>query len=127
MLDELKEQYPDGMEWGLTSSYTSQTAPAGWKDTCAGFVWMISDALFGTDSQINVVTTHKSLDDVKMGDVLWKKNNQTWYSHAVVVVGVTDKVIYTCSGNMGGKVAWDVTERRVALEAVPELTIYTRY
>ncbi len=123
MLDELKEQYPDGMEWSEDPKFDHYSPKFG-NGGCLSFAAIMSDTIFGEDAPL---TKHSNLANVKIGDVIWKKNSNTGYEHVVVVVGVTDKVIYTCSGNMGDMVAWDVTERRIDLAEIPELTIYTRY
>ena len=108
MLEELRSQYPEGMEWGLNDSYSSPATPAGYNNNaCAGFAWMLSDKLFGTDATVNSYYKHQDFDSLKVGDVLWIKSSNTGYNHAVVIISVDGDNYRACSGNVGGKVSWE--------------------
>ncbi len=119
MLEELKEEYPQGMEWG-DQEWTFYSSPivsaTGYHSHggCGGFAFRISDRIFGKDAPIY---KHQNFDDLKAGDVIWIQDKFTGYSHIVVVMeyfsedeaakqDITAAYFTACEGNSGGKINW---------------------
>ncbi len=56
----LKEQFPDGMQWGMEKLYTSPNkgrAMWGQQHACGAFALMVQDMIFGTGRKVNVKQT----------------------------------------------------------------------
>lgn len=77
ILERVREKYPEGMAWGWSDTYDSPSNPEGMNNNaCAGFAWMISDEIFGTNPLVNPYVEHKRFDELKVGDVLLIINNK---------------------------------------------------
>lgn len=123
ILEELKEEFPDGMEWGEDKSYSSKI---GFGGGCNAFAYMMSDRIFGKDAPVKM---HSDFSDVKVGDIIWTKNSSNNFSHLVVVTDVSDDRYEACSGNSDGKVTW-ADWGILSLYDDPDMAwsiIYTRY
>lgn len=101
ILEELKEEYPEGMAWGQEKTYTSPTIGTG--RACNAFAYMISDEIFG---QFAPLTKHQNFDDIKVGDIVWVKNSDTNYSHLFVITDIEEDICRGVSGNSNSKVEW---------------------
>jgi len=109
MLAEAEKGMPSGTKWDTSSFYNYGTkAFINYRtaNACSAFAGALSDYIFGKDAP---ATEHQNFDDIKVGDVLWLKNSDTGYAHAVFVTGIqpttSDSFEFT-NGNSGGKVNW---------------------
>ena len=124
ILEELKEEFPDGMEWGQEKTYTSPTIGTG--RACNAFAYMVSDEIFG---QFAPLTKHQNFDAIKVGDIIWVKNSDNDYSHLLIVTGIDGDVYRGVSGNSDGKVNWG-GRGRISYFSEPnfsESIVYSRY
>lgn len=125
ILDELKEEYPEGSSWGENDRYTSSVLGSGRE--CAGYAYMISDRIFGTLPQ----RTHKNYYDIKPGDIIEQKNSsgQTYHWSVVTTSPVdADGYFRTTGGNVGGGlVTWEGFGTAETMEAEGYSIIHTRY
>lgn len=101
ILEELKEEFPEGMAWGHEKFYASPTIGGG--GACNAFAYMISDRIFGKYAPL---IKHQNFDNVKVGDIIWTQNSENSYSHLMVVTNVDGNFFDGCSGNTDGKVSW---------------------
>ena len=101
ILEELKEEYPEGTAWGQEKTYTSPTIGTG--RACNAFAYVISDEIFG---QFAPLTKHQNFDDIKVGDIVWVKNSDTNYSHLFVITDIEEDICRGVSGNSNSKVEW---------------------
>ena len=125
ILEELKEEYPEGSSWGANDRYTSAVLGSGRE--CAGYAFMISDKIFGALPQ----RTHKNYFDIKPGDIIEQKNSsgQTYHWSVVSTSPVdSDGYFRTTGGNVsGGLVTWDGFGTSEAMEDEGYSVIHTRY
>lgn len=125
MLEELKEEYPEGSSWGENDRYTSSVLGSGRE--CAGYAYMISDRIFGSLPQ----RTHKNYYDIKPGDIIEQKNSsgQTYHWSVVTTSPVdADGYFRTTGGNVGGGlVTWEGFGTAETMEAEGYSIIHTRY
>ena len=132
MLDEIKKNFPDGMEWNSGSRYYYITGMYG-HGRCGGcnsWAAAVSDALFGEDAP---VITHHDFYKIKPGDVYWRTSNYN-NGHVVFAIGYPDEYGYfkDCEGNVSGKIHWIFDEGIELLkewgpEWVANSTVYSRY
>lgn len=104
-LDKIQQSMPEGTIWGPEGKYNYYFGkysekwgyPGG--GGCAAFGWGVSDAIFGEDAP---VIQHQNFDNLKIGDVIWIKKEQT-EGHVCVVMSNQDEdgYVLTCSGNVG--------------------------
>lgn len=109
MLAEAEKGMPSKTKWDTSSFYNYGTkAFINYRtaNACSAFAGALSDYVFGKDAP---ATEHQNFDDIKVGDVLWIKNSDTGYAHAVLVTSLSpssaDSYEYV-SGNTGGEVWW---------------------
>ena len=133
VLDQIKEQYPDGTIWGPSGTpnnnwYKTETndagrdvidacMAAGYKSSrtgaCGGWMAMVSDTIFGMSGAPAREVT--KVTDLRPGDMLFKFDANTGKTlHACIVLSVDEPDyrgyyrVHTCDGNMnGGYVYWD--------------------
>ena len=124
ILEELKEEYPEGMAWGQEKTYTSPTIGTG--RACNAFAYMISDEIFG---QFAPLTKHQNFDDIKVGDIVWVKNSDTNYSHLFVITDIEEDICRGVSGNSNSKVEWRGRVRisNFSEPGYSQSVVYTRY
>lgn len=105
VLAELKEKYPEGMEWNTDPKYLYNSPQLGYGGGCNSFAYILSDTIFGKDAP---VTTHRNYGQLKVGDIEWTKNSENGYSHLSVVIEIDSSGLFFrgCSGNVSGKVSW---------------------
>lgn len=125
VLEELRSQYPEGMEWNSDPKYYYKSK-LGYGGGCNSFAYIFSDTIFGKDAPL---TKHQNFDQLKVGDVLWIKSSDNGYSHVVVIISVDGDNYHACSGNMGGKVSWEGSGDISFLKSdtASESMIYSRY
>ena len=120
---EMENQYPQGMNWDNSNSYTFKAdGTIGYG--CAGFAYLLSDAAFGSAP----VKQHTDFDNIRVGDII-RMNNDT---HSVVVLGFDGDYIVIAEGNMHlngssqGVINWG---RIISRDEVKETGTYvqTRY
>ena len=122
ILEELKEEYPTGTEWGAGKYYNSPTLGPAYE--CAAFAFMASDRIFGTLP----VRTHRNYDNIRPGDIIEMKNSSGQTYHWCVVATDIDSEGYfqVTSGNSGGKVAWGGAWWTIS-DMPQNDVVYTRY
>lgn len=104
MLEELKEEYPHGSDWGSDDRWSSPVMGNGRE--CAGYAFMISDKIFGNLPR-RVVT---DLSQIRPGDVIDERNSAGQNIHwCVASSSVEDDGFFSITeGNvLGGKVGWN--------------------
>ena len=92
----LKSQYPNGMKWDNSNTYTSKYI-IGYG--CAAFAWILSDAAFGYDAPAR---DHTDFNNIFVGDIL-RINNDT---HSVIVLEVKSNSVIIAEGNYSGAIKW---------------------
>ena len=122
ILEEIKEEYPDGTPWGTDKVYSSICFGTG--KECAAFAFMVSDRIFGDITFKRTVTNY---NHIRPGDVIYARfstGREHWY---VATSSVDDEGWFTCcSGNSNGEVAWG-TWGDVESAEKGGYIVYTRY
>jgi hypothetical protein len=139
----LKEYFPDGMEWSLTTGYKPMF---GWTtllssgqvkegsyhgQACSGFAVMLSEAAFGglPTKQWGVHDGNAAdyRDDFRVGDTVgyWSGPD----AHDVVVLSISASGLVVAEGNNNSKVKWGREVSWAELNRYPEFgfTVTTRY
>lgn len=93
-----KNSYPEGTRYTNDDFYAWNGGIYYGGFGCAGFAFMISDAIFG-DNQAEL---HCDLSKIRVGDILRINND----SHSVIVLEVNKDGVVVTEGNYGGKVHW---------------------
>jgi len=131
MLAELEAIFPDGTTWGdgtngtLYSHMSDITTGGG----CNAWAGMTADLLWGKGAEYS---NHSDLSNVKPGDIVQLMNKETGREHWFVVRGLGTSitgstVIFTCDGNVNGKVSWSSRPVGAAINDYPNSVIYTFY
>lgn len=131
----LKSQYPEGMTWTNANYYTWKAGIYSIGYGCAGFAFILSDAAFGSGSNLparvylgqggNVQNGpyKKDYSMIRVGDILRTTND----SHSVVVLEVKPTYVVVAEGNYGGTIHWGRIITKKALEEGELTYIMTRY
>lgn len=97
-IEALKADYPEGMRWTNSNSYTSKAlSTSGYG--CAGFAYLCSDAAFG---DAPITGTHSDFDKIRVGDILRINNN----THSVVVLEKRESSVIVTEGNYNSSIHW---------------------
>lgn len=115
----MKKKYPEGKAWSNDDYYYWEIDEC-FGFGCAGFAFLISDAVFGTKTP---VIEHNNLANLKVGDIIRIDHNH----HSVIVLDVAGDTITVCEGNYDKKVHWGRTLSKKKLETDEDLYINTRY
>ena len=116
----LKDQYPEGMRWTNSDSYT-----AVWKSYDNNFTWHVTGlgchafALILSDTAFGDLPfrEHTNFDNIRVGDLL----RIDYDTHTVVVLGIDGNRITIAEGNFNASVRWG---RVLTLERVKETGVY---
>jgi len=128
IIDRLRAEYPEGTPWDNSKSYDWYAVKEYAVFTgrgCAGFAFLVSDALFGTSAAAKKIENFNP-SDLKVGDIIRINNN----THSVVVLQVKSDSVIITEGNYivggTGTIHWD---RELPFSAIgkPGDYIYTRY
>lgn len=99
-----KQTYYEGLPWTDANNryYNPKWNLIGYG--CVAFAMTISDNVYGSNANINVIN-NPSPSDIRVGDVVkyYLPNNRT---HWVVVTDVSDTSITICEGNYNSKIHW---------------------
>lgn len=110
VLDQLRIEYPDGTEWGLTTTYPGRPDGRGLgsADACQGFAYLVSDRIFGTLPRYYSLIDQSRVGDL-MEDVPGDHMNVclTDYGTETFEGVVYPEQFRTVDGNSGGHVRWD--------------------
>ncbi len=112
----LKDSYPEGMSWTNDNSYQS-----GYRTGygCAGFAFMVQDAVFGKNTKKTTSTT-LDWDALRVGDHI-RMENVSGGEHSVIILSIDDNSITLCEGNYNFSIHWG---RTVTQEELEEKFIY---
>ena len=132
MLSEAEKGMPSRTKWDTSDFYQYGTRAFGnyrYAYACSAFAGALSDYIFGKDAP---VTEHQNFDNIKVRDVLWLKNSDTGYAHAILVTTIhptTDDSYGITNGNLGGLVMWEgyVYTSNWSATQRAETYVYSRY
>lgn len=93
-----KNSYPEGMRYTNDDFYAWNGGIYYGGYGCAGFAFMLSDAVFGK----NPSTIHYDMSKIRVGDIL-RINNDT---HSVIVLEVNNDGIVVAEANYNSSVHW---------------------
>lgn len=113
-----KNSYPEGMRYTNDDFYKWNGGIYYGGYGCAGFAFMLSDAVFG-DKQS---TIHYDMSKIRVGDIL-RINNDT---HSVIVLEVNSDGIVVAEANYNSSVHWGRTFSWSRLDNVLDY-VMTRY
>lgn len=120
ILIALQDDYPEGMPWDNSNSYSwniNYTIGYG----CAALAFLFSDAAFGYLPS-RTIYEDISIDDLRVGDILRLYGD----SHSAVVLEVNDDHIVIVEGNFNASVHWG--RQLHDYEIAEDVTYYqTRY
>lgn len=123
MLEELKEEYPQGMSWTDANTYYSPNFKMNGIG-CGAYAFTISDAIFGDLP----VRTHQNYDEIRVGDVIHFLNSAGENVHWSVVTVAPDSEGWFKTTDAGSDVdsavLWD---QWCAPEDMNNEVVYTRY
>ena len=116
----LQSAFPEGMPWTNDNYYfcrNNYTLGYG----CAGFVFLLSDAAFGS-APYETISGHITIDQLRVGDILRVYND----THSVIVLEVHEDYIVIAEGNYNSSIHWG---RVMTAQEVADATDYvlTRY
>ena len=114
ILIAFKTQYPQGMKWDNSITYTSKYI-IGYG--CAAFAWILSDTAFGFDASMR---QHKDFTNICVGDMIRINNN----SHTVIVLEVKSDRVIIAEANYDSAVNWG---RELLISNISGGHITTRY
>ncbi len=121
----LRESYPEGMSWTMANGYyLYRGTGCNYGAECAGYAYIINDAIFGTNPNARVITTYNP-SNFHVGDIV---RYITGYGsgHSVVVMQVTEDGIIVTEGNFAGTVHWGRLIPWIDLQ-MGFVEMYTRY
>lgn len=104
----LQASYPEGMLWTNDNSYHSGNR-TGYG--CAGFAFMVQDAVFGKGAKKTTLTT-LNWDDLRVGDHLRVLGG----GHSVIILSIDGDSITLCEGNYNSSIHWGRTMSQEELE-----------
>lgn len=104
----LKSEYPEGMRWTNDDFYAWNGGIFSGGYGCAGFAFILSDAVFG-DRQATM--TDYSYDELRVGDILH------FYTHFVIVLEKQTKGIVVAEGNYNSSIHWGRFISRATLDS----------
>lgn len=96
-----KDSYPEGMRYTNADFYRWKGGTYYGGYGCAGFAFMLSDAVFG-DVKARI---HYDINAIRVGDIL-RVNNDT---HSVIVLEVNDYGVVLAEANYNSSVHWGRT------------------
>ena len=96
-----KNSYPEGMRYTNDDFYRWNGGIFYGGYGCAGFAFMLSDAVFGK----NPSTIHYDISKIRVGDIL-RINNDT---HSVIVLEVNSNGVVVAEANYNSSVHWGRT------------------
>lgn len=115
----LKSQYPEGTPWTNDNFYAWNGGHFYGGYGCSAFVFMLSDAAFGSKpARIDYDVT---FDKVRVGDILRVNGD----SHSVIVLRVNADSVVVAEGNYNGTVHWGRTMSKTSVNNATYLL--TRY
>ena len=94
----MKASYPEGKRWTNDNFYAWKGGIYSGGYGCAGFAFLMSDTVFGT----NKSTMHTDFTKIKAGDVLRVDNN----THSVIVLKVYSTYVEVAEGNYNSSIHW---------------------
>lgn len=100
----LKSKYPEGKRWDNDNSYKSGNR-TGYG--CAGFAFMVQDAVFGKSAKKTKYDTFDG-DALRVGDHL-RVYNSTGGEHSIIVLGIDGDTVTICEGNYNRSIHWGRT------------------
>lgn len=112
----LKSKYPEGKKWNNSNSYKRGNV-TGYG--CAGFAFMVQDAVFGKNAKATR-TTELDWDALRVGDHL-RIYNSIGGEHSIIVLEVNDDSITICEGNYNSSIHWG---RVISMDDLEEDFIY---
>lgn len=112
VFDRFKLEYPQGTRWTNDNSYRSSKLGTGYG--CAGWAFMISDAIFGSQSKYTITR-----DELRPGDYFHTG------SHFGVIMSVENGYYITTEGNFNSSIYWDY--KRTTSYLTENVTYYSRY
>lgn len=129
MLELFKDNFPDGTPWEDSDFYRYNSPSFGSVRACSAFAAALSDSIFGEDAPIR---KHQDFNALKPGDVIWLKNIENGYWHALLVIAVDPGAdrFTACSGNHGKTVCWSEIGRFSILNEssiAPYSYVFSRY
>lgn len=93
-----KSSYPEGMRYTNEDFYKWNGGIYYGGYGCAGFAFMLSDAVFGK----NPATMHYDMSKIRVGDILRIYND----THSVIVLEVNDDGVVLAEANYNSSVHW---------------------
>ncbi|WP_409969023.1 hypothetical protein RFF05_03390 [Bengtsoniella intestinalis] len=130
MLDQFAQMYPHGLSWGASYNDGDIYWYSG-THGCNSYAYLLRDVLYGTGCE--PLTTHNDISQVRVGDVVYLKNNTTGDGHWVVVSGTGENTsgyafFYSMSGNSNQSVMIDAPYYFASVAVTyPDSTIYCYY
>lgn len=123
MLEDLKEKYPHGSDWGSDDRWSSPVMGNGRE--CAGYAYMISDSIFGSLPKRKI----DNYNDIRPGDVIDIRRPDGTNVHWAIATSEmeSDGAVSVTSGNVDGKVSWIGWYNPNDFEAGYYWNVYTRY
>ena len=106
IMTALKSEYPEGMPWTNDNHYEWNGGIYIGGYGCAGFCFLLSDAVFGYAPAYFV--KEFTYEQIRVGDIL-RINNDT---HSVTIMEKYDDHVVLAEGNYGGKIHWGRTLTR---------------
>lgn len=129
MLTIFEGSFPEGTAWEDSDFYRYNSPSFGSVRACSAFAAALSDSIFGEDAPIR---QHQDFNALKPGDVIWLKNIENGYWHALLVTAADPGAdrFTACSGNHGKTVCWSETGRFSILNessVAPYSYVFSRY
>lgn len=101
IMTSFKNSYPEGMRYTNDDFYRWKGGIYYGGYGCAGFAFMLSDAVFGN----NKAEIHYDINSIRVGDILRINND----SHSVIVLEVNEEGVVLAEGNYNSSVHWGRT------------------
>lgn len=113
IFNQYKEEYPQGTRWNNDNSYYSSALRINGYG-CAGWVFMLSDAIFGTQPRYEITR-----DQLQIGD-FWHTG-----THWGMIMDIKEDSYITTEGNVNSSIYWDYTRKTSYL--TESVKYYSRY